>query len=50
MLCMALSAIAGLEFYLGVSMAARIGQTTARQNEGSQAPNVDISDLFAAAP
>ena len=49
MVCVALAAIVGLEFYMGTSLAARIGQTTARQNEGPQAPNVDISDLFAAA-
>ena len=49
MVCVALAAIVGLEFYLGVSLAGRIGQTNALQNEGPQAPNVDISDLFAAA-
>ena len=48
-LCLALVTIAGIEFGVSESLAARIGQTTARQNEGPQAPNVDISDLFAAA-
>jgi len=49
MVCVAIAAIAGLEFYVGTSMAARINQTTARQTEGPQVPNVSISDLMAAA-
>jgi len=49
MLCAALAAIVGLEVYLGESLAARMGHTTAPQTDGPQAPNVSISDLMAAA-
>jgi hypothetical protein len=49
MLCAALAAIGGLEVYLGESLAARMGHTTAPQTDGPQAPNVSISDLMAAA-
>jgi hypothetical protein len=49
MVCAALAAIVGLEFYLSASLAARIGQTTARQNQGPQAPSGNLSDLMAAA-
>lgn len=49
MVGVALVAIVGLEIFLGASLAARIGQTTARQGLDPQAPNVDRSDLFAAA-
>ena len=45
----ALAAVVGLEVYLGESLAARIGQTTARQTDSPAAPNVSISDLMAAA-
>lgn len=41
----ALAATVGLDLYMGASLAARIGQTTARQT----VPNVSISDLMAAA-
>jgi hypothetical protein len=47
--CAALAAIVGLEFSVSESLAARIGQTTARQTDGPQAPSVGISDLIAAA-
>jgi hypothetical protein len=49
MLWAALAAIAGLEIYGGASLAARTGQTTARQTDSPSAPNVSISDLIAAA-
>jgi uncharacterized membrane protein len=49
MLCAALAAIVGLEVYLGESLAARMGHTTAPQTDGPQAPSVGISDLMAAA-
>ena len=49
MVCAALAAIVGLEFSLGESLAARIGQTTARQTDSPAAPSVSISDLMAAA-
>jgi len=47
--CAALAAIVGLEFSVSESLAARIGQTTARQTDSPAAPNVSISDLMAAA-
>lgn len=49
MVCAALATIVGLDFYLGVSLAARIGQTTALQTDSPAPPNVSISDLMAAA-
>ena len=49
MLCAALAAIVGLEVYLGESLAARIGQTSAHQTDNPVAPNASISDLMAAA-
>ena len=49
MVCAALAAIVGLELSLSESLAARIGQTTSRQNDGPQAPSVGIADLMAAA-
>jgi hypothetical protein len=49
MVCAALAAIVGLEFSVSESLAARIGQTTSRQTDGPQAPNVSIADLMAAA-
>ena len=45
----ALAAIAGLEFSLSESLAARIGQTTACQTDSLTAPSVSIADLMAAA-
>jgi hypothetical protein len=42
------AAIAAIEVGLGEHLAARIGQTTALQNQEPQAPNVDISDFLAA--
>ncbi len=49
MVCVAIAAIAATEFVVSQSLAARIGQTTARQTEGPQALNVNISDLMGAA-
>ena len=49
MVCAALAAIAGLELSLSESLAARIGQTTARQTDSPIAPSVSIADLMAAA-
>ena len=48
-LCVALAAIVGLELSVSESLAARIGQTTARQTDSPAAPNVSIPDLMAAA-
>ncbi|HZR17931.1 MAG TPA: hypothetical protein VFE51_11450 [Verrucomicrobiae bacterium] len=47
MVCAALTAIGGVEFYLGASLAARIGQTTARQDQDPQTANVDVADFMA---
>jgi hypothetical protein len=49
MVCAALAVTFGLEVYLGTSLAARIGHTTARQTDSPAAPSVSISDLMAAA-
>jgi hypothetical protein len=49
MVCAALAALVGLEVSFSESMAARIGQTTARQTDSPAAPNFSISDLMAAA-
>jgi hypothetical protein len=49
MVCAALAAIVGLELSLSESLAARIGQTTARQTDSPEAPTVSIVDLMAAA-
>jgi hypothetical protein len=49
MVCAALAALVGLEFSLSQSLAARIGQTSARQTDSPTAPSVGISDLMAAA-
>jgi len=48
-LCLALVTIAGIEFGVSETLAARIGQTTARQTDSPQAPNVCLSDLLATA-
>ena len=48
-LCAALAALVGLEFSVSESLAARVGQTTARQTDSPATPNVSISDLMAAA-
>ena len=47
--CAALAAIVGLEFSLSQSLAARVGQTIARQTDSPAAPSVNIADLMAAA-
>jgi hypothetical protein len=49
MVCAALAAIVGLEFAVSEALAAQIGQTTARQTDSPQAPNVGIADMMAAA-
>jgi uncharacterized membrane protein len=49
-ICLALVGMVGVAFCLGESLAARIGQTTARQTDRPTAPNVSLSDLMAAAP
>ena len=49
MVCAALAALVGLEFSLSQSLAARIGQTTARQTDSPATPSVGISDFMAAA-
>ena len=49
MLCAALAALVGLEFSVSESLAARIGQSTARQTDSPAAANFSISDLMAAA-
>ena len=49
MVCAALAALVGLEVSISESLAARIGQTTARQTDSPAAPNLSISDLMAAA-
>jgi hypothetical protein len=47
-LCLAIAGMAGVELRLGEFLAARLGQTTARQTDSPAAPNVSISDLMAA--
>jgi hypothetical protein len=47
--CAALAAIVGLELSVSESLAARIGQTSARQTDSPATPSVSISDLIAAA-
>ena len=47
--CAALAAIVGLELSVSESLAARIGQITARQTDSPQSPTVSIADLMAAA-
>ena len=49
MVCAALAAIVGLEFSLSQSLAARIGQITARQTDSPAASSVNVADLMAAA-
>jgi len=48
MLCMVFAAIVGLEFHLGASFAARIGQITALQTDSPVAPNMDLGNLMSA--
>ena len=48
-LCLAIAALALVEFGVGGSLASRIGQTTAIRSECPQAPNLCISDLMEAA-
>jgi hypothetical protein len=46
---LALVGMVGVTFWLGESLAARVGQTTAPQTEGPQIPNANRADLMAAA-
>ena len=48
--CVILVTLVGVAFELGGSLGVRIGQTTVRQTDSPAAPNVNISDLIAAAP
>ena len=45
----ALAAVVGLEVYLGESLAARMGHTTAPHTDGPQTPSIGIADTMAAA-
>jgi hypothetical protein len=49
MLAVLLATVFGLEVYLGVSQAARIGDTSALQTDSPAAPSVSFSDVMAAA-
>jgi hypothetical protein len=46
-LCLALAALTGLAFTMGESLAARFGQATVYQSQGSQTPTVDLGVLMA---
>jgi flagellar basal body-associated protein FliL len=48
-ICLALVGMVGIAFWSGASLATRVGQTTAPQTEGPQAPNVNFADLMASA-
>ena len=48
-LCLAIVGLVVAEVGFGRSLAARIGQTTARQTDSPAAPSVSISDFMAAA-
>ena len=48
-LCVAIAGMAGLGFTLGQSPVARLGQTTALQCQGPQAPHMSLGDLMAMA-
>ena len=48
LLCLVLVSVVAAELVLGQSVAARVSQLTATQNEGFRAPDVDISNLMAA--
>ncbi len=48
LICLALAGLAGLEFTLGETLAARFGQTSVRPADGLQAPNVSLSDVMSA--
>jgi hypothetical protein len=49
-LCLAIVGLALAEVGLGESLVARYGQYTAAQTQASQAPNLSLGDLMAAAP
>ena len=48
-MCLALVGMVGIAFWLGQTLATRVGQTTPPQTEGPQAPNSSLADLLAAA-
>ena len=48
-MCLALVGMVGISFWSGASLAARVGQATARQIDSPATLNVSISDLMAAA-
>ena len=48
-ICLCIVGMVGVSFCLSESLAARIGQTTARQTDSPAAPNVSLSDMMAAA-
>ena len=48
LLCLAIAGLAGLEFTVGESLAARFGQVSVRQTEGPQVPNVSLADVMGA--
>jgi hypothetical protein len=45
---LALAGMVGVALFLGETLAARVGQTTASQIQGPQAPNGSLADLVAA--
>jgi hypothetical protein len=49
LLCLAVAAIAGIEFQLSGSLVSRFGQITASQSDIQPVPNVGIADFVAAA-
>jgi hypothetical protein len=49
LVCLALVAIAGIEFGVSQSLADRIGQVSAHQTDGPQLPSVSLSDVLVAA-
>lgn len=47
--CAAALAVVGLAGFVGVAVAAEIGQTTMRQTDGPRVPYMDFGDVMAAA-
>ncbi len=47
--CLAIVALTGLAFTMGQSLAVRFGQAATYQTQGTQAPNIDLGVLIAAA-
>ena len=48
LLCLAVAALAGLEFSAGESLAAHFGHVTSPQTQGQAAPSVGLADVMAA--